>query len=109
MIARTWKGSVPYSKRDAYIRYIEETGLTNYKKVSGNLGVFLFLRDYDEKTEFTTMTLWDSVSSIKQFAGEDYQRAVYYPEDDEFLLDRSEFVDHAEVAYAKSDAVNISL
>ena len=30
--------------------------------------------------------------SIKAFAGEDYERARYYGEDDAFLLEREEFV-----------------
>jgi hypothetical protein len=40
---------------------------------------------------------WDSIDAIQEFAGEEYERARYYPEDDEFLLEREEHVGHAEV------------
>lgn len=109
MIVRTWKGTVPTTKKAEYLKYIEETGLSEYRQTSGNLGVYLFLRNYDDVTEFKTMSFWDSINSIKKFAGEDYERAVYYPEDDHFLLEKSEFVEHADVIYGKSDVIDVSL
>jgi hypothetical protein len=46
-------------------------------------------------------TLWDSVDAIKQFfAGEDYAVARYYPEDDDYLLEREPYVIHAEALMA---------
>ena len=33
-------------------------------------------------------TLWDSLDAVKHFAGEGYETAVFYPEDDRFLVDR---------------------
>ena len=45
-------------------------------------------RDVDDKTEFVMFTLWDSLEAVKSFAGEDYERAVFYPEDDRFLVER---------------------
>ncbi|MDP9225488.1 MAG: hypothetical protein M3P18_16925 [Actinomycetota bacterium] len=32
--------------------------------------------------------VWDSIEAIKAFAGEDYEAAVFYPEDDRFLVER---------------------
>ena len=94
MIARIWHGRVPRSKADAYATYIRETGLADYQRVSGNRGVYLLRRDDGDITHFTTLTFWDSVDAIKAFAGEDYERARYYPEDDEFLLEREPLVTH---------------
>jgi heme-degrading monooxygenase HmoA len=48
-------------------------------------------------TEYLLTTLWDSIDAIKAFAGEDYERARYYGEDDAFLLEREELVTHYEV------------
>ena len=42
--------------------------------------------------EFVTFSLWDSIDAIKAFAGEDYETAVFYPEDDRFLVERDETV-----------------
>ena len=45
-------------------------------------------------------TLWSSMDAIKSFAGENPDRARYYPQDDEFLLEREPLVTHYDVAMA---------
>jgi len=43
-------------------------------------------------------SLWDSVDSIRQFAGDDIDKAVYcFPEDPDFLLELELWVKHYEV------------
>ncbi len=37
--------------------------------------------------------------SIRAFAGADVDRACYYPEDDRYLLNKSETVDHFEIVF----------
>jgi heme-degrading monooxygenase HmoA len=51
-------------------------------------------RDDGERTEFVTLTFWDSLDAVKGFAGDDVERAVFYPEDDRFLVEREETVRH---------------
>ena len=51
-------------------------------------------RDIDELTEFLMFTLWDSLDSVKAFAGQDYETAVFYPEDDRFLIERDQSSTH---------------
>jgi heme-degrading monooxygenase HmoA len=94
MIARIWHGRVSRNKADTYANYIRDTGLADYQRVPGNRGAYLLRRDEGDITHFTTLTFWDSVDAVKAFAGEDYERARYYPEDDEFLLEREPFVVH---------------
>jgi heme-degrading monooxygenase HmoA len=55
----------------------------------------------DGTTEVATMSWWDSMESIRGFAGDRPELARYYPEDDRFLVERPEFVDHAEVEAAQ--------
>jgi heme-degrading monooxygenase HmoA len=97
MIARVWKGAVRRENGDAYARYIEGTGLAGYAETPGNRGAWMLRRDLGERTEFVTFTLWESVDAVKAFAGEDYETAVYYPEDDRFLVDRDLKCAHYEV------------
>ena len=52
-----------------------------------------------EKAEFLLVTLWESEEAIRRFAGDDIARAVFYPEDDRFLVERGELVDHFEVVF----------
>ena len=54
-------------------------------------------RDGGDRTEFVTLSLWDSVDAIKAFAGEDIEAAVLYPEDERYLIDGESSVTHYEV------------
>lgn len=42
-------------------------------------------------------TLWDSYEAIKAFAGDDHETAVFYPEDERFLIERDLRATHYEV------------
>ena len=100
MIARTWHGRVPALKADAYFAYLLRTGLADYRATPGNRGVLVLRRVEGDVAHFFLTTCWDSVEAIQRFAGEDYQRARYYPEDDDFLLEREPAVVHAEILLA---------
>jgi heme-degrading monooxygenase HmoA len=97
MIARIWKGKVRRPDADTYARYIADTGLAGYAETPGNRGAWMLRRDVGELTEFVTFTLWDSLAAVKAFAGDDYEAAVYYPEDEKFLVERDETCAHYEV------------
>jgi hypothetical protein len=45
-----------------------------------------------------TLSFWDSREVIHGFAGDDIEQAVFYPEDDRYLVDRETTVTHYEVA-----------
>jgi len=97
MIARTWHGAVPTTKADAYWDYLNLTGLPDYRATPGNKGVTVLRRTEGDVTHFLLITLWESVEAIKAFAGEDYEKAKYYPEDEAFLLEKEPNVTHYEV------------
>lgn len=104
MIARTWHGRVPATKAGAYHELLLRTGIADYRATPGNRGVLVQQRIEGDVAHFVLTTLWDSIESIQRFAGEEYERARYYPEDDEFLLEREPFVSHAELLLAEIDA-----
>jgi heme-degrading monooxygenase HmoA len=97
MIARIWRGTVREADKDIYYEYLQKTGLKEYADTPGNRGVHTLRRVADGKCEFFLLTLWDSWEAVKAFAGPDYEKAVYYPEDDKYLVDRGPKVDHYEV------------
>ena len=98
MIARTWRGWVRTEDRAAYVDYIERTGMAGYRGTPGNQGAWMLARDLDDgRTEIVTLSLWVSAEAIRSFAGEDIERAVFYPEDDRYLVDRESTVTHYEV------------
>jgi heme-degrading monooxygenase HmoA len=101
VIARTWHGRVPTGKADAYQSFLERVAVPDYESTPGNRGVLLLRRADGDLTHFVFVTLWDSIEAIRRFAGEDPERARYYPEDDDFLLEKEELVTHAEVVLTR--------
>ena len=97
MIARIWKGAVRRQDGNAYAQYMRRTGVAAYAETPGNRGVWMLRRDVDGRTEFVMFTLWDSLAAVKAFAGEDYETAVFYPQDDRFLVERDLEATHYEV------------
>jgi heme-degrading monooxygenase HmoA len=97
MIARTWHGRVPAAKADAYHAYLLQSGVADYVSTPGNRGVHILRHIDADVAHFLLLTFWDSLDAIKAFAGEDCERARYYPEDDDYLLEREPFVTHYEV------------
>jgi len=100
MIARIWKGVTKKEDTEKYIAYLKATGLKEYAATKGNLGTFVLTRQVDGNMEFLLLSLWKSMDDIKGFAGEEVEKAVYYPADKEFLLDMVPTVDHYEIAVA---------
>jgi heme-degrading monooxygenase HmoA len=99
MIARQWRGWVATRDTDEYVAYIDRTGMTAYAETPGNLGAYMLTRDLgDGRTEIVTLSFWTSLEAVKAFAGPDPDRAVFYPEDDRFLIERETVVAHFEVA-----------
>jgi heme-degrading monooxygenase HmoA len=97
MIARTWHGVVPESKADAYFEYLQRTGIPDYKATPGNRGVIVLRRVSDGYAHFYLTSFWDSWDAIRAFAGDDVERARYYPEDGEYLIELEPNVTHYEV------------
>jgi heme-degrading monooxygenase HmoA len=100
MIARVWKGATRKEDMERYLVYLKATGLKEYATTQGNLGTYVLTRQVGGNTEFLLLSLWRSMDDIKRFAGKEVEKAVYYPEDKEFLLDMVPTVDHYEIALA---------
>ena len=55
-------------------------------------------RQQGEHCEIVLISLWDSMAAVRAFAGENPERSVYYPEDEQYLLEMEPLVRHYEVA-----------
>ena len=97
MIARIWHGTTDADKADEYVDYVKRTGLADYRTTKGNCGAYILRKIEGGTAHFYTLSFWDSLDSIKEFAGEDYEKARYYAEDKKFLLEFEETVRHLEV------------
>jgi len=96
-VARTWLGRVPAHRSDAYLAYLQETGVRGLRATPGNQGVMVLRRMVGDVAEFQVISTWDSLESIRAFAGEPIDTARYYPADSDFLLGMSEKVEHWEL------------
>jgi heme-degrading monooxygenase HmoA len=96
-----WHGRMLREKGDAYERFLIERAVPDYSSVEGLLKLYFTRRDEENETHFLLVTIWDSWESIKKFAGENPELAKYYPEDDEFLLEKERYVQHYEIFYEK--------
>ena len=103
MIARLWHGRVPTEKAAAYRAFLNARAVPDYQSVPGNLGVYILERPEGEVTHFITLTFWESLDAIRAFAGEDVEKAKYYPEDKDFLLAFEPRVAHYEVVGMAAD------
>ena len=97
MIARTWHGVVEVEKAGKFLDHLKRTGLPDYRATEGNRGVYVLRRVEGDQAHFLLLTFWDSVEAIKRFAGEDVERARYYPADEEYLLEKELRATHYEV------------
>lgn len=97
MIARIWRGVTPESKSEEYFEYMMETGVRDLRAAEGNQGVYVLRQLSDGKAEFLIISLWDSFEAIERFAGSDIERAVYYPRDEDFLLELKPRVAHYDI------------
>jgi len=97
VIARIRRGAVRNQDADEYVAYVRATGVEQYRSTPGNLGAWILNRQIGDRTEILTFSLWEDMDAVKAFAGDEPSRAVYYPEDDRFLVERSSTVDHYQV------------
>lgn len=97
MIARIWHGTTREADAGAYLDYVQRTGLQEYRTTAGNRGVYVLRRTGRGKADFLLISLWESNEAIRGFAGDDIEKAVYYAEDKDFLLELEPDVTHYEV------------
>jgi heme-degrading monooxygenase HmoA len=98
MIARIWRGAVRAEDAAAYAAYAEQTGIQGYRRTAGNCGAWLLWRTEGDRAEFITVSLWESRAAVEAFAGQDIGTAVFYPDDEQYLIERDLTVNHYEVA-----------
>jgi len=96
-IARMWHGQTSAARAKEYTAYLQEAGIKKIQSIPGNLGVQMFRKLNQDTADFVVISYWDSVESIKKFAGEEYENVRQLPRDPEFLIRPEAKVQHYEV------------
>lgn len=99
MIARTWRGAVRAHDAESYLEYLKRTGFAAFASTPGNVAALGLRRRVCDRAEFLLISLWDTEEAVRRFAGEHPERAVFFPEDDRFLIERDDHVDHFDVVH----------
>ena len=99
MAIRIWHGRVPLEKADDYEKFLLDRAVPDYSSAEGLKKMYFTRRDEGNVAHFLLITVWDSVESMKSFAGDDPEVAKYYPEDDQYLLEKEEKVTIYRVFY----------
>ena len=86
MIARIWRGWTRSWDADAYARYLVATAILECRAAAGNRGAYLLRRGESDRTEFVTITLWDSLAAMRAFTGENGQQPPLPADDARFLI-----------------------
>jgi heme-degrading monooxygenase HmoA len=97
MIARMWHGRTDRKRASEYADYLRETGVKDLRNTPGNRRVLVMCDTSGDAADFTLISFWDSVDSIRAFAGDDLLKARYYRRDREFLHELDPRVTHLEV------------
>ena len=107
MITRIWHGKTKKEHAETYRQYVIETGICEYIKTEGNLDTQIWQRDEGDVTHIWTVTQWQNLEAVKSFAGNDIEKAKYYPEDENYLLELEPEVIHANtLSFSKSRMKN---
>jgi heme-degrading monooxygenase HmoA len=97
MIARLWRGRADVENAAAYQRHAADRVFPSLQAIPGHRGAYLFSRRSGGETEFLAVTLWDSLESIKAFAGDEPETAVVEPEARAVLKACDDFARHYDV------------
>ena len=76
MIARLWHGWTKPENADEYESLLRTSVLPGIHRVSGYNGAWLMRRRVGPEVEFITLTFWDSLEAIHEFAGDSQTQSV---------------------------------
>jgi len=97
MIARHWRGWTTLENGDAYENHLKGKVLPALKKLSGYRGMYILRRNLPEEVEFVVINLFDSMTDVQAFAGEDYTASKFEPEARQLLAKVEPSAFHYEV------------
>jgi len=97
MIARIWHGKTSAAHFEEYSEFLRIRAIPDYQGTKGFLGLSFLRQIRGQEAHFTLLTYWENMEVIRNFAGADTEKAKYYPEDRNYLLEFEEHVSHHEV------------
>jgi heme-degrading monooxygenase HmoA len=102
MIARIWRGRAMTENAPHYRQHATQQVFPSLARLPGHRGAYLLTRETGDQVEFLAVTLWDTIDSVRKFAGSYPEVAVVEPEARALLSDFDDFARHYELDCASS-------
>ena len=80
MIARHWRGWTEVHNANTYEAFLKTRVLPELKQLAGYRGGYILRSDGADEVEFVVVNLFESIESVRLFAGDDYSTPVFEPE-----------------------------
>lgn len=106
MIARVWSAQTSPARAPAYLDHLRTRVLPALKALDGYGGAMMLERAIPRAREIIVITFWQSLDSIRGFAGPDLEKAVVADEAAALLTQFDERVRHYEVALSDDVSSN---
>jgi hypothetical protein len=103
-IARIWRGYTSVQNAPKLGEILRDKAIPSIEKnrPRGLKGIELFSLKNDDEVMFTTIMYFDSIESVKAFAGEDYSRAHIDPAIEHLLKRFDHVVEHHAIEESKA-------
>ena len=77
MIARIWHGKTRIEDFEEYTEFMKSRAIPDYKKTKGFVKLTFLRNTNDDIGYFKLITFWENIEVIKNFAGENFEKAKY--------------------------------
>lgn len=98
MIARVWRGITRLDEADAYLAHIRDRIMPAVRNQPGLVDFWTLRRVQGDTCEFQLVTVWESMDAMQAWAGVRPDAAIYFDEDDRYLLAMEPLVRIYEIA-----------
>jgi uncharacterized protein len=97
LILRMWRARSTAEKSDEYVQHATGKVFPTLRAIAGHRGAYLLRRAVDGAVELVVLTIWESMESVRKFAGDEPEKAVVEPEARAVLTSFDDCVTHFEV------------
>jgi heme-degrading monooxygenase HmoA len=97
LIERHWKGSAKFEEADNYVKHLLNDTFPKLESIQGFVRGAILKREVANGIEFLIRTEWESLESIKQFAGTEITIAVVPDLVQKMMIEFDDHVSHYEV------------
>src|SRR5215471_11537842 len=96
-VLRLWKGRSTAERASEYVHHATKKVFPALRAIDGHRGAYLLRRVVDGAIEFVVLTLWDSMATVRRFAGAEPDKAVVEAEARAILTSFDDRVTHYEI------------